>query len=173
MPRAVLSDGQRANILKAKGRASAEVLAGEYGVTVGAIHNIWQGRTKGNGRVITDAVREMIIAGKADGMTNAELIRLSGFSDCTVKLVLRDARDEGDMRAHYDPEIRVAARKQRAAAEAARREGGTTIPDNRTALAPNSLELSLIMRGMRPEVARLNAKVWRDRHARKNEARGR
>jgi hypothetical protein len=123
-------------------------------------------------RTLTDAVRETIIAGKAEGRTNAELIILSGFAESTVKMVLRDARDAGDMRAHYDPEIRAMARKQRAAAKAAHREGGESPRIAPPTLAPNSLELSLIMRGIRPEKAMQSARAWRDRHAQQDGGRG-
>jgi hypothetical protein len=173
MSRPLLTEAERARIKAAKGVGEAEVLAAAYGVAVSTIHNIWTGSFKGGHRVVTAEVREMIVAGKAANKTNAELIRLSGFSECTVRQVLSDARAEGDMRAHPDPAIRAAAIKQREAASAAHRQGGAAAPDAKPALAPNSIEASLVARGMRPEVARLNAKVWRDRHARKNEGRGR
>lgn len=52
-------------------------------------------------------------------------------------------------------------------------EGGEKATGQAPAVAPNSIEASLIARGVRPEMARASAKAWRDRHARKNEARGR
>lgn len=82
-----------------------------------------------------------------EGLPKTQIARRVGFAETTVRDVIADA-------------------EQSAAASAAHREGGTSSPGSQAAaLPPNSVELSLIMRGMRPEVARLTAKAWRDRHA--------
>lgn len=121
-------------------------------------------------RALTGAKREEMIALRGQGLPLADIAISTGFSLTTVALVLRDGRDEGDSRADPDPAVRMAA-QQRVAASATHREGVDVTPDA-PALAPNSMEASLIMRGMRPEVAAATARAWRNRHAR-NDARSR
>lgn len=120
-------------------------------------------------RALTDAKREEMIALRGQGLPLADIAISTGFSLTTVALVLRDGRDEGDSRADPDPAVRMGV-QQRVAASATHREGGPS--PGAPALAPNSMEASLIMRGMRPEVAAATARAWRDRHAR-NDARSR
>jgi transposase len=80
----------------------------------------------------------------------------------------------------FEAEAAAARDKARAAAAAAHREGGAIPSAKPAALAPNPAPValdrmvaSLVAKGMRPEVARLTAKAWGDRHARTMQGRGR
>lgn len=160
MKRKPLSDADRAGIMALKGKLHAAVLAERYGCSRHIVHSVWAGRKAGSlGRPVerlTDAKREQIIALRAERRMLADIAIITGFSQCTVSLVLRGARDEGDNRA---------AVQQSAAPSGAHREGRAPLPGTTPALAPNSMEASLIMRGVRPEVAAATARAWRDRHA--------
>jgi hypothetical protein len=173
MPRAVLTPGQRERIRAAKGHSSAREVGAAFGVSESGVLNIWSRTSDKPRRLLTDAARELIVAGRGAGHSLADLIRISGFSETTVSQVLRDARAEGDLRADPNADIRAAAVQQRAAAKAAHREGGKIPSASPAALAPNSVERSLMARGIPLAEAREAAKVWAARHGAKNAGQGR
>lgn len=158
--RSYLTEAMRERIMAAKGQQNAAVLAEACGVSVNTIHNVWQKRNTGQRRSVTEADREIILNAYAKGADIQDCMVASGWAENTVRLVIYQARAGGDLRSHSDPEIR--------------RQAIVSEPDNKApapkyieCAAPNSVELSLIMRGMRPEVARMTARVWAEKHAQK------
>lgn len=109
---------------------------------------------------MTPQKREEILDMRAARLSLPEICDRSGFGKSSVSEVMAQARRAGDPRAIPRPAV-----EQSVAASVAHREGGVVPPDA-PALAPNSMEISLVMRGMRPEVAAATARAWRDRHAR-------
>lgn len=91
---------------------------------------------------LTDATRERIVSLYGDGATQAEIVKAVGFSICTVAMVLRDARDEGDLRASLDPKIRRMAHEMRRTFVPAPAPKGEPPPPS------DRLVLSLMARGM-------------------------
>jgi hypothetical protein len=121
---------------------------------------------------VAQQARETIVSLYTSGGAIETIGRQFGMGPKLVKRVLaaqgvrlrtrREAREIVLARQHGAPTIKP--QKQRAAASVAHREGGAASPAS-VALPPNRMEQSLIMRGMRPEVARLTARAWADRHA--------
>ena len=165
-PRRILTAAEHQAIGALKGSVPAVDVANRFGCARDTVHAIWQGKARAPARQLDEAQRARIVALKGAGKDHSTIIRLTGWSDASVRRVLAEARAEGDNRADPNPAIRLAA-EQRVAASAGHREGGAVTPDA-PALAPNSMELSLRMRGVRPEVAAATARAWRDRHAHKN-----
>lgn len=127
-------------------------------------------RATGNVRRVQEHDREAIIQAWANGADIPGCVQTSGWGQATVRMVLDQARAEGDLRAHQDPAIRAMA-LQRAASGDAHREGGANSQTVVSALPPNSVEASLVSaHKCRPEVAAIVAKVFRDRRAREQAA---
>jgi len=172
--RAFLTEAQAKAVAALKGRVKRDDVAQRYGVSPGVIARIWRGETAGRARRVTDADREAIIQAWGNGADLRGCIEATGWSENTVRIVLDQARAEGDLRAHHDRAIRALAVQRRAAAGAAHREGGDFPRIAPPALPPNSLALSLTQLGMRPEVAVIVARQWEERrHAQQHGARQR
>lgn len=114
MRRSPLSDAARAEIMALKGQVFAVDVAARFGCSRDTVHSVWQGKSRAGslGRRVgrlTDEARERIIAMRADNRTTAEIVIASGFSDCTIRLVLAAARENGDLRADPNPAVRARA----------------------------------------------------------------
>lgn len=92
----------------------------------------------------------------------AEIVEATGLSIKVVYRVLDKAgvlmRTRSEWRAL---QVARAKSKQREVVATTHREGGATVPEAKPAFAPNSMEASLIMRGVPPDEARASAKAWR------------
>lgn len=123
-------------------------------------------RATGNVRRVQEHDREAIIQAWANGADIPGCVQASGWGKATVRMVLDQARAEGDLRAHHDRAVRAMA-LQRAASPDAHREGGTSSPGSQAAALPPSRTVqSLMAKGLRRELAEITARTFSDRHAR-------
>ncbi len=122
-------------------------------------------RATGKVRRVQEHDREAIIQAWANGADIPGCVQASGWAEATVRLVLDQARAEGDLRAHSDKAIRAMA-LQRAASPDAHREGGANSQAEASALPPSRTVQSLMAKGLRRELAEITARTFSDRHAR-------
>jgi hypothetical protein len=98
-----LTDQDRTDILALKGQVTALGVAERYNVPPNTVYAIWQQRYRAGvlGRpkqVMTPEIREKIIQMKAAGARMGDMMEATGFGECTINMVVRNARAEGDPR---------------------------------------------------------------------------
>jgi transposase-like protein len=97
-----LSDQDRADIFALKGQVTAPCVAARFDCAPNTVYAIWQQRYRAGisgrrKRHLTEADRSKIIELKAAGFRNRDIMAETGFGECTVSLVIREARAEGKL----------------------------------------------------------------------------
>lgn len=98
-----LSDEERAEILALKGHVTALTVAQRFQVPPNTVYAVWQQRYRAGSlgrrkQIMTPEIREQIIQMKAAGAKMGVIMQETGFGECTINLVVRDARAAGDRR---------------------------------------------------------------------------